>query len=111
MAKIMGRYCKAYPITRFRAYSAWSEKSENVRPDRQIVDGKEVDVPRELTDEDHLYLQENYVVTDGIFKGENVIFDDVTPQWREFCEKELEFRIPDYAASEEESVETDAAAS
>jgi hypothetical protein len=27
-----------------------------------------------------VYLQENYVVTDGIFKDENVLFDDVTPE-------------------------------
>ena len=110
MTKTMGKYCKAYPITRLRAYPAWSEKSENVRPDRQIVDGKEVDVPRELTEEDHLYLQENYVVTDGIFKDENVIFDDVTPEWQEFCEKELGFEIPDYARDGEEAVEAEAEA-
>jgi hypothetical protein len=41
-------------------------------------------------------LQENYVVTDGIFKDENIIFDDVTDEWKEFCTKELEFEIPEY---------------
>lgn len=63
----MGRYCKAYPITRFRKYKGWSEKAENVRKEKKPVDGEELEVERELTDKDFLYLQENYVVTDGIF--------------------------------------------
>jgi len=32
-------------------------------------------------------MQENYVVTDGIFKDENIIFDNVTPEWKDFCTK------------------------
>ena len=98
MAKTMGKYCKAYPIARLRAYTGWQEKSENARPEKKKVDDKEIEVTRELTDEDHLYLQENHVVTDGIFKDEHIIFDDVTPEWIEFCEQELEFQIPDYSA-------------
>ncbi|NMG11729.1 hypothetical protein DP117_34725, partial [Brasilonema sp. UFV-L1] len=46
--------------------------------------------------DDFLYLQENYVVTDGIFKDENIIFDNVTPEWKEFCDKTLAFEIPVY---------------
>jgi hypothetical protein len=53
-----------------------------------------------LTDGDFLYLQENYVVTDGIFKDENVIFDDVTPAWIAYCQDVLKFEIPDYASVE-----------
>lgn len=49
-----------------------------------------------LTDDDFLYLQENYVVTDGIFKDENIIFDKITPQWKEFCQSNLAFEMPIY---------------
>ena len=28
-------------------------------------------------------------------RDENVIFNEVTPQWKEFCTGELEFRVPD----------------
>ena len=97
MAKTMGKYCKAYPITRLRAYSGWSENAANVRPEKKTTDGEEVEVERQLTADDHLYVQENHVVTDGIFKDENIIFDEVTPEWVEFCESELEFEIPEYA--------------
>jgi len=49
-----------------------------------------------LTDDDFLYLQENYVVTDGIFKDENIIFDKVTLAWKDFCDNTLLFEIPVY---------------
>ncbi len=90
----MGKYCKAYPIIKFREYPAWTEKAENAR--KKEIDGEKTDEPRDLTDDTHLYLQENYVVTDGIFKDENIIFDDVTPEWIEYCDNVLEFEIPVY---------------
>jgi len=90
----MGKYCKAYMIPRFREFSGWTEDSQNAR--------KENDAPRQLTDADFLYLQENFVVTDGVFLDENVIFDNVTPEWINFCEKVLEFKIPDYAVAKAE---------
>jgi hypothetical protein len=92
----MGKYCKAYPIPRFREYKGWTEKTENVRKEKKVVDGKEVEVERQLTDKDHLYLQENYVVTDGVFLDENIIFDDVTPEWKNFCMHTLKFEVPVY---------------
>jgi hypothetical protein len=67
----MGRYCKAYPIARLREFGGWAENGENARKVRREIDGVEVEAPRELTDGDHLYLQENYVVTDGIFIDEH----------------------------------------
>lgn len=95
MAK-MGKYCKAYPIARFREYSGWAENSQNTRKVKSQIDGAELEVPRELTENDHLYLQENFVVTDGIFIDENVIFDNVTPEWTEFAKNTLNFEVPVY---------------
>ncbi len=92
----MGKYCKAYPITRFREYKGWAEKTENVKKEKKIVDGNEVEIDRQLTDTDHLYLQENYVVTDGIFLDENIIFDNATEEWKDFCTHTLKFQVPVY---------------
>jgi len=97
---IMGKYCKAYPLKQLRQFSQWHEKTENTKTETKEVDGQEVEVNRELTEDDFLYLQENYVVTDGIFKDENIIFDNVTPEWKDFCYNTLGFEIP-----ERESVE------
>jgi hypothetical protein len=93
----MGKYCKAYPITQFRQFSAWKENEQNAR--------KENDAPRPLTDSEFLYLQENFVVTDGVFLDENVIFDNVTPEWIDFCTNTLKFEVPDYCKTESPKTE------
>ncbi|PMB24624.1 hypothetical protein [Fischerella thermalis] len=93
---IMGKYCKAYSIKVLRQFGQWTENSENTKKEKQQIDGKEIELPRVLTDDDFLYLQDNYIVTDGIFKDENIIFENVTPEWKSFCQKTLAFEIPVY---------------
>ena len=96
----MGKYCKAYSVKKLREFSGWTERAENARKEKQKgADGKEVEVTRILTDNDYLYLQENHVVTDGIFKDENIIFDQVTPEWIVYCHEVLKFEIPSYAST------------
>lgn len=90
----MSDYCKAYLLGSLRAYPGWSEKSENARVEE--VDGKKADAPRVLDDESIVYIHDSYVVTDGVFKDENVLFDDVTDEWKEFCHGTLAFEIPVY---------------
>jgi hypothetical protein len=100
---IMGKYCKAYPVSRLRAYPGWTEKSENLRPeeadgeDRAAHNGGSA-VPRQLGDDDYLFVQENLIVTDGIYIDEHVIFDAITPAWEAFCTNDLQFEIPDFEA-------------
>jgi hypothetical protein len=96
MASI-GKYCKAYLVKSFREFDGWTEKSENARKENKEVDGKGQSSARELGPEDHLFLQENFVVTDGIFLDENIIYDNISPEWVEFCKHTLQFEIPDYS--------------
>lgn len=86
---ILGRYSKAYPLGRLRQFSGWTETPENARRIRKEVDGEIVEEARALTDEDYVYVQRNFTVTDGIFVDENIIFCDVTPDWIEFCQTVL----------------------
>ncbi|MCG6136124.1 MAG: hypothetical protein MET45_15985 [Nostoc sp. LLA-1] len=92
----MGKYCKAYSLKKLREFSQWTECAENTKKEQKEVEGEKIESNRELTDDDFLYLQENYVVTDGIFKDENIIFDNVTPEWKDFCHNILDFEIPVY---------------
>ncbi len=101
----MGKYCKAYLAKQFREYPGWKENAANVRKEKKEVDGKEVEVERILNDDSILYLQESYIVTDGIFKDLNVIFDDVTDDWKAFCHGTLAFEIPVYEPIEIKHVE------
>lgn len=95
MAK-MGKYCKAYSLGDFRAFEGWTEASQNARKEQKRIDGKEVDVQRDLTDGSYVYLQENFTVTDGIFIDKDIIFDNVTPEWVDFCKNSLKFEAPVY---------------
>lgn len=92
----MGKYCKAYPIDRLRQFSGWSENAQNARMETRQVDGVETEVPRELGDNAFLYIQEDFTVTDGIFLEKNVIFDQVTPEWIDYCKTTLNFEVPVY---------------
>jgi hypothetical protein len=82
---IIGKYCKSYKLSQLRQFPGWTEKAENTRRIKKEVDGEIVEVARQLTDDDYVYLHGNYTVTDGIFIDENIIFSDVTPEWIEFC--------------------------
>jgi hypothetical protein len=92
----MGKYCKAYLLKDLRAYPKWTEKGENARKEKKEVDGKEIEVDTVLDDDSILYIQETYIVTHGIFLDMNIIFDDVTDEWKDFCHNTLHFEIPVY---------------
>jgi hypothetical protein len=91
-----GGYCKAYLVSSMRAYPGWKEKQEGLRQsETNVADGKGLEKRMQFKDDDIVYLQENYFVTDDIFKNENIIFDDVTEEWRQFCTATLNFGIPE----------------
>jgi hypothetical protein len=103
----MGNYCKAYHVSSFRKFSGWKEKTDDLRVDKKYVEGKEIVEPKtKLEDDDILYLQENYVVTHGIFKDEHIVYKDVTDEWKNYCHEELKFEIPDYAKPERDDAPT-----
>ncbi|HYH80450.1 MAG TPA: hypothetical protein VEX86_11660 [Longimicrobium sp.] len=97
----MGSYCRAYYARDFAAFEGWRPEVSALRPEAGEVDGREVEVQRDrLADDDILYLQENFAVTDGIFIDEHVVFADAGPEWRAFCTGELGF-APETEAAEE----------
>ena len=93
----LGKFCKGFPLSQLRKFSGWSEQSQNARKIKKEIDGQVEEVVRELSDDDYLYLQENLTVTDGIFLNENVIYSEVTPEWRDFCKNVLKWEVPESA--------------
>jgi uncharacterized protein len=71
------KYCTAYHLGDLRRYSAWSSDAEG------------------LSDDDVVFLHQDYTVTKSMWAGEDVIFDKVSDQWKEFCATELRFAVPD----------------
>lgn len=91
---IMGKYCKAYMLSRLQEYSAWKEATVKLKEKDDLLD-----------DEFVIYIQEDYRVTNGVYKDEGIIFDEVNDEWRSFCHDVLEFEIPDYVIEAEKAVE------
>jgi hypothetical protein len=75
------KYCKAYYLKDLRQFSEWTEKREESESD--------------LSDEDVVYLWDDFVVVRSPVLPGGVIFDQVTPQWQEFCQTTLGFEIPE----------------
>jgi ankyrin repeat protein len=69
------KYCAAYPLKQFRQFPGWT-----------LSDAQEGSVA---------FLHQNYVVTQSIWDDEDVVFDQVTEDWKIFCDRVLEFRVPD----------------
>jgi hypothetical protein len=94
-------YCKAYTANKFRAFPGWTENTSSLRKGKKTVDGKDLEFDRaQIEDTDILYLHDCYIVTDGIFKDENIVFNQPTDEWRKFCHETLGFSIPDYRKKE-----------
>jgi uncharacterized protein len=86
------KYCTAYHLGDFRRYPEWSEKkleAKNAKPSEPTVESET------LADEDVVFLHQDYTVTKSMWAGEDVIFDNVTEKWKDFCNKELRFAVPD----------------
>jgi hypothetical protein len=79
----MGVYCKAYPVSALAGFEGWQPKLA-VEPER-LESGEELA---------YAFIQQDYTVTRGVFLGEDVVFDDITPEWRAFCETTLAFEVP-----------------
>ena len=81
-------YCKAYRVQDFRRFSDWKESRINWKTTDENPDA-------EFSDDDVFFLHQDYVVTQSIWANENVIFNDVTAEWQDFCNSVLGFRVPD----------------
>jgi len=87
------KYCKAYYLKDLRLFGGWTEKREENESD--------------LSDDDVVYLWDDFTVVRSPVLPGGVIFDEVTPQWQEFCQTTLQFEIPEDLRYAYERVEED----
>ena len=71
------KYCAAYHVGDLRRYPAWSSDIQDLGDDAVV------------------FLHQDYTVTKSIWTGEDVVFDKVTDEWKNFCDNELQFAVPD----------------
>lgn len=77
------KYCKAYYLKDLRAFSGWSES--------QTEDGE----VHTISDNDVVFLHQDLSVTTSMWHNENVLFNQRTPEWEDFCTAVLQFKVPD----------------
>jgi hypothetical protein len=87
------KYVKAYRLEDMRKYDGWREERINWKDHGDP--GHNGDGDKGLSDDDVVFLHQDLTVTEAMWHDENVIFNRVTPEWEEFCKKELDFKVPD----------------
>jgi hypothetical protein len=84
------KYCKAYLLSALRQFPGWSESRINWKEAKDDLDAETV-----FTDESVVFIHQDFTVTESMWHNENVIFNQVTPEWKEFCASALDFKVPD----------------
>lgn len=110
------KYCKAYPLSKLRQYAGWSENTINWQENGNNNGANGSSNDHVFNDEDIVFLHQDYTVTQSMWHNENVIFNQVTPEWKEFCTDTLQFKVLDdldliVSTKSEKAVASGAAAS
>jgi len=84
------KYCMAVHLKDLRQFPNWKENTVAANTNENGSGTEQA-----LSDSSIVYLHENFVVTKSIWQEENVIFNDVTREWKHFCTAVLKFRVPD----------------
>jgi hypothetical protein len=50
---------------------------------------------QDLSDDDVVFLHQDLSVTTSLWHNENILFNQRTPDWEEFCTTVLHFQVPD----------------
>jgi ankyrin repeat protein len=79
------KYCSAFHLKDLRRYPSWSENA---------ITGADSN-GKQLNGDDVVFLHGDYSVTRSIWSNEDVVFDKVTEDWKNFCKSELRFAVPD----------------
>ena len=86
------RYCRAYRVSDLKGYSGWDETrvdwNEKERFDNGTTGGQ-------LTDEEVVFIHEDFTVMASMWQNENVIFKSGDAAWEEFCMDSLKFKAPE----------------
>jgi hypothetical protein len=88
------KYCKAYYLKDLRRFPEWSESHINWQGDaaKNAAESSEV---QDFSDHDIVFIHQDLTVTQSMWHNENVLLNQITPAWEEFCTTVLHFQVPD----------------
>lgn len=67
------KYAKAYPLEQLREFGGWTEPSTDIELGSYVL------------------LHDTFVVTRGLWVDQDIVFDAVTDEWKNFCTQTLAF--------------------
>ena len=89
-------FCKAYLLSELQRFPAFLSKTAG---EPRETNGAGVSAAEGAEGKDGnspvVYLHQDLTVTRSMWHGEDVIWSDSSPEWKQFCEGELAFAIPD----------------
>jgi len=85
-------YSRAYYLTDLQRFNGWAELAGDCASPPVAGENGRGDQPPEQR---VVFLHDDFTVTRSIWRNEEVLVAQVTPEWREFCESELGFSAPD----------------
>jgi ankyrin repeat protein len=80
LRKAVREYCKAYPLSELRKFLGWKEKQNDEQPSGE---------------DDYVFVHQDLTVTRSMWHNEDIVFNQLTPEWEEFCVNVLNFKVPD----------------
>lgn len=86
------QYCKAYPLGDLRNYSGWVEGRVNWKEKDASNNGN---AEERFPDDKIVFIHQDFTVTESMWHNENVIFNNVDSDWKEFCADSLKFKVLD----------------
>lgn len=93
------KYCLACHLKGLRQFPAWTENTLAVKTQHSNGHSPETkEAEQSLSDESIVYLHHDYTVTRSIWHNEDVIFNRITQEWKDFCSNTLDFHVPDDVA-------------
>jgi uncharacterized protein len=89
-------YCKAYPLSDLRRFSGWAESRINWKESKQGGHKDDGVAHGDGASHDEIvFIHDDLTVTQSMWRAENVIFNQISPEWEEFCKDVLNFKVPD----------------
>ena len=86
-------YCKAYHLRDLRQFPDWKESRINWK-EKKVGEQTAVESGG-FSDDDVVFLHHDLTVTYSMWQSEDIIFNQVTPEWETFCTDVLRFKVPD----------------
>lgn len=86
------QYCKAYELAALRQFPDWKENNTN---GTENGNGAANGFDQQFAEDDIVFLHQDFTVTRSMWHNEDVMFDQASPEWKEFCTNVLEFKVPD----------------